>query len=206
MEGFRLLIVRHGETDWSRDRRFTGSRDVPLNERGRRQSAAVAMKLASVAIAAVYASPLERARTTAEEIARHHDLTVQIDPAFREMAFGEWEGLTRAELEARFPAAADTWASRPELAAPAGGERLCDVAARVTDALGRLDAAHRGQNVVVVAHAIVTRLIVLAALGLGPERLWSVDASAGGITEIEYEPDWVTVHRVNTVAHLEALA
>ncbi len=201
-----MLVVRHGETDWSRERRFTGSRDVPLNERGRRQSEAAALKLAPLAIAAVYASPLERSRATAEMIAKPHHLSVQIDPAFREMAFGEWEGLTRAELARRVPAADETWERTPHLAAPAGGERLSDVVVRVGEGLARVAPAHAGQNVVLVTHAIVARLLVLDALGLGPERLWSVDASPAGITEIEYEPGWVTVHRMNTVAHLEAIA
>jgi len=67
-------------------------------------------------------------------------------------------------------------------------------------------ARHRGQTVILVSHAIVTRLIVLGALGLGPERLWSVDASPAGISEIEYTDDWATVHRMNTLAHLDGLA
>jgi broad specificity phosphatase PhoE len=70
----------------------------------------------------------------------------------------------------------------------------------------KLAAAHAGELVVLVTHAIVTRLIVLDALGLGPERLWTVDATPAGITEIEYEPGWATVHRMNTLAHLEAAA
>ena len=64
---------------------------------------------------------------------------------------------------------------------------------------------HRGQTAILVSHAIVLRLIVLAALGLGPERLWSVDASPAGITEIEYQGDWATVHRMNTLTHLDGL-
>ena len=65
-----------------------------------------------------------------------------------------------------------------------------------------LRAAHDGQAVVLVTHAVVIRLIVLDALGLGPARLWSVDSSPAGITELEYRDDWVTVHRMNTLAHL----
>jgi broad specificity phosphatase PhoE len=66
-------------------------------------------------------------------------------------------------------------------------------------------ARHPGQAVILVSHAIVTRLIVLAALGLAPERLWSVDASPAGITEIEYQDGWATVHRMNTLAHLDGV-
>src|SRR5213593_4189887 len=88
---------------------------------------------------------------------------------------------------------------------PPGGETLAVVAARVRGALARLIAAHAGETAVLVSHAIVVRLIVLAALGLGPERLWAVDASPAGITEIEYLGDWATVHRMNTLAHLDDL-
>ncbi len=72
--------------------------------------------------------------------------------------------------------------------------------------LEELREAHAGQTVVLVSHAIVARVIVLAALGLGLDRLWTVDAAPAGITEIEYQPDWATVHRMNTVAHLDTVA
>jgi alpha-ribazole phosphatase len=75
----------------------------------------------------------------------------------------------------------------------------------VRSALATIIERYQGGTVILVSHAIVTRLIVLAALGLGPERLWSVDASPAGITEIEYQDAWATVHRMNTVAHLDGL-
>jgi len=202
----RLFVVRHGETAWSRERRFAGSRDVALEPEGLRQCEAVARALASQVVAAVYASPLERARASAEVIAKPHRLPVEIDPAFGEMAFGEWEGLTREEVAARFPAAYEEWRHAPHLVRIAGGETLSQVAERARGAVQALAASHTGETIVLVTHAIVTRLIVLDALGLGPERLWTVDATPAGITEIEYEPGWATVHRMNTLAHLEAAA
>ena len=206
MSKLRLFVVRHGETAWSRERRFAGSRDVALEPEGLRQCEAVARALASQVVAAVYASPLERARASAEVIAKPHRLPVEIDPAFGEMAFGEWEGLTREEVAARFPAAYEEWRHAPHLVRIAGGETLSQVAERARGAVQALAATHTGETIVLVTHAIVTRLIVLDALGLGPERLWTVDATPAGITEIEYEPGWATVHRMNTLAHLEAAA
>src|SRR5438552_11351850 len=181
----RLFVVRHGETAWSRERRFAGSRDVALEPEGLRQCEAVARALASQVVAAVYASPLERARASAELIAKPHRLPVEIDPAFGEMAFGEWEGLTREEVAARFPAAYEEWRHAPHLVRIAGGETLSQVAERARGAVQALAATHTGETIVLVTHAIVTRLIVLDALGLGPERLWTVDATPAGITEIE---------------------
>jgi len=206
VEAFRLLLIRHGETGSSRERRYAGSRDVPLTELGRRQCEAVAQALAPSAIAAVYASPLERARVSAEIVARPHGLPVRLEPAFREMGFGAWEGLTGDEAVARFPEAVAAWRTTPHLATPPGGEPLAEVATRVAAARDELLDAHKGETVVLVAHAIVIRLVVLAALGLGPDRIRSVDASPAGITEIEYRDGWATVHRMNTVAHLDGVA
>ena len=165
----------------------------------------MAQALAGISAAAVYTSPLERARTSAEVIAKPHRLEPIVEPGFREMAFGGWEGLTRDELLTRFPAEAQAWASAPHETTPPGGEALTAVDSRVRAALAALIEQHRGETVVLVSHAIVTRLIVLAALGLGPDRLWSVDASPAGITEIEYLESWATVHRMNTLAHLDGL-
>jgi broad specificity phosphatase PhoE len=202
----RLFAVRHGATDYSRERRFAGSRDVPLTTDGRLQAEAVAQALAGAGVAAVYTSPLERARVCAELIAKPHRLEARVEPDVREMAFGAWEGMTRDELAMRFPREAEAWRLTPHLVTPPGGETLGAVAARVRGTLDRLIAAHAGETAVLVAHAIVVRLIVLGALGLGPERLWVVDAWPGGITEIEYLGDWATVHRMNTLAHLDGLA
>jgi len=201
----KLFAIRHGDTDSARERRFTGGRDVPLSARGRRQCEALGQALQAVFLDAVYASPLARARTSAEAIAEPHKLSVRVAPPFREMSFGEWEGLTRAEVAVRYPDAFEAWRGTPHLAVPPGGESLPAVATRVATALAALLEEHAGQTVALVSHAVVLRLIVLAALGLGPDRLWSVDASPAGITEIEYQDGWVTVHRMNTLAHLDVI-
>jgi len=198
----RLFVVRHAESEYTAERRFTGWRDVPLSAGGRRQCAALAAALGGCGAGAVYASPLERARATAEVVAAACGTTVRTDPAFREMGFGDWEGATAAEIAARHPEDFALWRSAPERFHRPGGERLADVAARVLRGRDALRAAHPEGVVVLVTHAVVARLLVLEALGLGPERLWSVDASPAGISELEYRDDWVTVHRMNTLAHL----
>jgi len=202
----RVFVIRHGESTWIRERRFAGSRDVPLTDTGRRQCAAVARALAATGVVAIYASPLERARASAEVIAEPHRLPVRIVPAFAEMAFGAWEGLTRDEIRARFPEGWEQWRSAPHLCAPLGGETVSKVAERVGAGLTELQQAHADQTIVLVSHSIVMRVMVLGALGLGLDRLWTVDAAPAGITEIEYEPDWATVHRMNTVSHLDGVA
>src|SRR3990170_2183319 len=99
----RLLLLRHAETDWNRERRYQGWTDTPLSAAGLGQAEAAARLLAGSRLGAVWASPLRRARDTAAVIAAPHGLEVQTDPAFREMRFGPWEGLTASEARARFP-------------------------------------------------------------------------------------------------------
>ena len=202
---FRLFVVRHGITDWTRERRFAGWRDIPLSEAGRRQCEAVAQTLEGASPAGVCASPLERTRVSAEIIAKPHRLGVALNPAFREMGFGQWEGITREEAASRYPREWEIWRTTPEQFQAPGGEPLTSVAARVAEALEELRAEHEGACAILVTHAIVSRLIVLAALGLGPARLWTVDSTPAGISELEYRDDWVTVHRMNTLAHLDGL-
>ena len=198
----RLFVLRHGETEWSRTRRFTGRRDIGLTPRGQYQAEAASAALAGLTIHGIYASPLERTRTWAEVIAKRHQRSVQLDSRFVEMGFGAWEGLTRDEAAAATPALYEAWRRAPSTVTPPDGEPLAAVVDRVAAGVADLQARHAGETVVLVSHAIVIRLIVLAALGLPADRLWSVDASAGGLTEIEYRPGWVTVHRMNTLSHL----
>ena len=95
MKPVRLFAIRHGETDYSRERRYAGSRDVPLSPRGTRQCEAVGRALSGAFVGAVYASPLGRAHASAELIAAPHKLAVRVEPAFREMDFGAWAGAVR---------------------------------------------------------------------------------------------------------------
>src|SRR5262245_40881355 len=110
----RLLAVRHGATAYSQERRYAGSHDIPLTPEGRRQCAAVAQALQPFSVAAVYASPLARARESAAPIAAAQGLEVTIESDFREMSFGDWEGHTREEVERRFPDEYKIWHIEPE--------------------------------------------------------------------------------------------
>lgn len=198
----RILLLRHAETDWNRERRFQGWRDVPLSATGREQAESAARLLAATRIEAVWSSPLARARDTTAIIAAPHRLAVQESDAFREMGFGEWEGLTRDEVRERFPDAHRAWAETPHEAAWPGAETLAMVRARALAGLEALRAAHTGQTICLVSHGITGRLLILEALGLGPDRLWSFQLSSTGISELEFRDDWTTLHRMNSLIHL----
>jgi broad specificity phosphatase PhoE len=202
----RVLLLRHAETDWNRERRFQGRRDIPLSPAGREQAESAARLLAATPLTAVWSSPLARARETATLIAAPHGLGVQVEEAVTEMDFGEWVGLTRDEVKTRFPEALSAWAETPAAARWPGAETLEQVRARALAGLARLRAAHQGQTICLVSHGITSRVLILEALGLGPDRLWSLQISSTGISELEFRDDWTTLHRMNSLVHLADIA
>lgn len=161
-----LFLARHGETDWNRDHRWQGHADTELNELGRGQARELAERLADEPIAAVYASDLSRARETAEIVARIRGLSVNIDERLREINFGDWEGLTTAEIEERFPEAAEEWRTNDGFHEFTGGETYGQMGERVVAALGEIAGAHPDEHVLVVLHGGPIRGVLAHAAGI----------------------------------------
>jgi len=202
----RILLLRYAETEWNRQRRFQGWQDSPLSATGRQQAGSAARLLATTPLAAVWSSPQPRARETAVLLAAPHGLPVREAEAFKEMSFGSWEGLTRDEVARRFPAELAAWAETPERARWPGAESLATVRDRALAGLGELRREHKGQTVCLVSHGITSRILILDALGLGLDRLWSLQLSSTGISELELRDDWTTLHRMNSSLHLADIA
>ncbi len=199
----RLLLLRHGETAWNRERRYQGGTDTPLSAAGLQQAEAAARELKEHPFAAVYSSPLQRARETAAPIASAHGLQVLTDPAFKELSFGEWEGLTLDEARTRDAELYEGWAKTPHLVSLPGAETLAQARERVLAGLERLRAGYRDEFVCLVAHGIPVRILILEALGLGLDRIWTLHSAPTGISELEFRDDWTAVHRMNTLVHLD---
>jgi broad specificity phosphatase PhoE len=145
-----ILLARHGETDWNRDNRFQGHADPPLNETGRAQAAELAAALADEPLAAAYSSPLRRALETAEIVAGPHRLEPVAVDALREVDVGSWQGLTRSEIEKRFPDQYARWLEYRQ--GWDDGETYEEMGARVVAALLELAAAHEGDQILAVSH------------------------------------------------------
>lgn len=145
-----ILLARHGETDWNRDQRFQGHADPPLNDAGRAQADDLATALADEDLAAVYSSPLRRAFETAEIVAAAHGLEPVAVGALREVDVGSWQGLTRAEVESRFPEQYARWLDHAQ--GWEDGESYEQMGERVVAALLELAAAHDGERILVVTH------------------------------------------------------
>lgn len=149
-----ILLARHGETDWNRERRVQGHTDRPLNEEGRRQAAALARKLAAHPPDAVYSSDLVRAHETARIVADRLELDVVVLPELRERDFGTWEGLTDDEIFVRFPHARNgPWGD---------AESREEMLERVREAVGRIADAHPEGRVLVITHGGPVRALLTA--------------------------------------------
>jgi broad specificity phosphatase PhoE len=159
-----LLLARHGESDWNRSRRWQGFADRPLTEVGRQQAKELAGRLDEIELDAVFSSDLRRARDTAEAVARRKGLVVRTTAALREVDVGSWSGLTREEVEARFPDAYARWLRGAE--GWTDGETYDQLSERVIQAIGQIAADHDGKRVLVVAHGGTLRAVHAAALGL----------------------------------------
>jgi len=163
----KLLVVRHGVTEWNRAGLAQGMADIDLDEEGRRQAHAVAATLASFDIDAVLSSDLSRAVHTAEPIAQRHGLDVVQDPDFREVDQGEWTGLTTAEIRRRWP---DLWGPARHYSARPGGESPQQVRRRMLRAVARVVGGHPGETVVIVSHGAAIRWLSAEALGYDDRR------------------------------------
>ena len=198
----RILLIRHGETDWNRSKVFRGTYDVPLNDRGRRQAALLADALRGRAIDAAYSSPLSRATETASIVLAGHGVRAVEEPGLTDIDYGDWTGVEDAEVARRWPEQHGLWATRPAEARIPGGQSLRAVYGRAFAAMGGIADRHDGQTVALFAHRVVNKVLVLAALGLGPERFGFVIQGNCCLNEIERTADGYVIHVINDTSHV----
>ncbi|MEB3266478.1 MAG: histidine phosphatase family protein [Cyanobacteriota bacterium] len=205
--GPRLLLVRHGETDWNRQGRFQGQIDIPLNDNGRRQAQAAARYLAQVPIDRAYTSAMARPRQTAELIlAEHPGVPLTSTRGLVEIGHGLWEGRLEAEIADGWPQLLADWKRAPETVQMPQGETIQEVWDRSLACWQRIAAGLAPQETgLVVAHDAVNKTILCALLGLTPADIWAIKQGNGGVTVIDY-PEGVAagpvVSSLNLTSHL----
>jgi len=165
MNPTRLYLARHGATQLTVEGRFSGSVGVELSEEGRWQATQLGERLRGEGITAAYSSPLSRAADTARLIGDICHLEPEIRDGLREISHGHWEGLTRAEVEARFPGEYAAWEEDPFTFAPEDGESGVAVLARALPTLREIVMRHAGERVLVVSHKATIRLLLSSVLG-----------------------------------------
>ena len=204
------LLLRHGQTPYSLDRRFAGQVDIGLTETGVAQAAAAARRLgkewrageAGGGIDAIVSSPLLRARLTAQAVGDACGARLAADEGFAETDFGAWDGLSFAEASETYPAEMKDWLASAEVAPP-GGESFAAVRVRVLDALSRVLAAHSAQTVVVVSHVTPIKILLATALEAPLSSLHRMFLDTACLNRIDWYPDGPAVVRsLNDTAHL----
>jgi broad specificity phosphatase PhoE len=188
-QGPRLLLVRHGETEWNRQGRFQGQIDVPLNDNGRQQAAQAGEFLKSVQIDFAISSSMSRPKETAEIILKHHpDVQLTTRDDLREISHGLWEGKLEAEIEQGYPGLLHQWQLHPETVQMPEGENLQQVWDRAIAGWNAIVESYSGQNctVMVVAHDAINKAILCYIAGLGPESFWNFKQGNGAVSVIDY--------------------
>ena len=202
----RWFLVRHGETDWNAAGRAQGQSQVPLNAAGRGQARALATRLRPLHFSAAYASDLRRVTETAAAILHGRDLPLVTLPALREKSFGEWEGMTFAEVETRYPERYAELFSDDGSFAPPGGESDRQLLRRVAAGVNRLREAHgrdRG-NLLLVAHGGSLCAAIVHLLKLPAASMWRFRLDDGGLSAVTlYDDGGAALDLLNDTGHLE---
>lgn len=204
----RLIMVRHGQTEWNRLGRYQGQSDIELNETGLRQAQQAAKRLAREKINAIYCSDLKRARQTAEIIASKHNLTdtIRESPLLREMNFGDYEGLTFDQIDPKFQfifSADPSWRSAgPNVRSP-NGESIADLAARVKQFTREMLSKHApDETIIIAAHGGPLQVLICHLLEIGLDHWWQIRLSGASISIVETYPQGTSVILLNGVSHL----
>jgi probable phosphoglycerate mutase len=197
------ILLRHGDTRLSPEHRFSGLSDEPLSAEGTRQVMAAARRLATgTHIDAIVSSPLKRAAATTAIVADELGLPAVTDDDLRETDFGEWEGLTLAEIQRRDAEAVTAWQHDPDQAPP-GGESFTATAERVRRGCERIRRQHRGETVLVVSHITPIKIMLCEALGVPLLAMYRLYLGSACINEIRWHEDqFAAVCRVNDTSHL----
>ena len=203
--GTRILLIRHGETDWNRIHRFQGRSDVPLNQKGREQARALAVALKHEPITAIYSSPLVRAIETARLIKMFHFSTPFFEEeALIEMDLGDFDGMESKRWAAQFQDFRKAWQENPESVKMPGGESLKDVQTRAIDALERITKIYPpGSTLLICSHNFVNLTILCHALKISLNRFRDLKQDTAGISVLYKQGYRLWAEVVNDRSHLQ---
>lgn len=198
----RIMLVRHGETDWNQAGKIQGHVDTSLSTKGLAQATALGRRLAAVPIGAAYTSDLNRAAETAQAILDGRAVELCLAPELREFSYGQWEGLTYHDIEHLYPAQFADMQSRRLDFAPPGGESMDQLIDRVGGFLSQMQQHHPNQTVLMVAHGGSLRAAIVALLELPRRAAWSLWLATASLSIIDIRPDNMVLRLLNDTSHL----
>lgn len=200
----RLILVRHGATDWNQQRRVQGQSDHALSEAGRKEAEAAALALKEEKIEAIYSSPLKRAVETAQAINRFHQLAIKIEDGLKELNIGDLDGLMAEEIRSRYSSFWREWTSE-ELARAKfpGGESLNEAQQRAWGTIEEITRRHQHGVILAVGHYFVTMTIICKALAIDISYMRKFKPlGTGAMCILDFEDSGITLTRYNDTCHL----
>jgi broad specificity phosphatase PhoE len=201
----QIILVRHGQTPWNKDKIFRGSKDIPLNETGREEARLAGEWLKDETIQAAYCSPLSRARDTGEAIARLHGLQVLDLPGLTDICYGDWEGLPLAEVKVRYADLYRQWETTPHTVRFPQGETLDEVKGRALKAVEEVVRRHPGQTVLLAAHRAVNKVLIAALTGLDNSHFWRIGQDTTAINRFSRVGNIWHIMGLNDTCHLRGM-
>ena len=204
-KGIRIILARHGETDWNLEKRFQGKSDIPLNSTGHDQAQSLALALQYEPITAIYSSPLKRALETAKHIQRFHSsIHLTEEPGFMEMDLGEFEGLALEKWKEHYYDFRKRWIDKPASLAMPSGESLLDVQQRAVDSLSRICALLKpGSTLLICSHNFVIVSILCFAAGKTLNQFRDFRQNTASLNILTKQDSNFLVEKVNDTRHLD---
>jgi len=201
----RIILVRHGQTPWNKDKIFRGTVDIPLNDQGREEARLAGEWLKNETLHAAYTSPLSRSRDTAEAIARHHGLQVTVLPGLGDICYGDWQGLPLAEVKVKYADLYRQWETAPHTVRFPNGETLDEVRDRALAAVAEVVRRHPDQVVLLSAHRAVNKVLIAAFIGLDNSHFWRIGQDTTAINRFDYVNGIWHIITINDVCHLRGM-
>jgi phosphoserine phosphatase len=201
----RLIILRHGRTEWNRVERFRGRADIGLDDVGMKQAEAAAKRIREWPISAIYSSPLRRATTTAEIMAAPLGLSVMLMPGMVDIDYGVWQGLSTEDVMAREGHLYSQWMESPHKVKFPRGESFAEVRERATSAVDDVIRQHLKETVVLVSHKVICQILILSLLGLDSSHFWQITQDVCAMNLFEVRGGIPSALFLNDTCHLEGL-
>jgi phosphoserine phosphatase len=203
----RMIIVRHGESEWNRIHRYQGQLDAPLSDLGLRQADALAARLRDEPIAYIYSSRLQRAARTAQAIAVNHtSVPFEYAEELLEIHHGEWQGKYADEIVAQYSEGLNEWREHPTRSQMPGGESFSNILKRTLDFKERACVKHADQTILVSTHDVIVKILIADALGMDMDRINRIWITNASISVIEYGEGLPFLAALSDASHLGAMA
>ena len=199
----KIILIRHGETDWNKEQIFRGRIDVALNEVGLAQARAVQKFLKDVQISAIYSSPLSRALETARVVGEGRNCEVKIEEGFIDINFGRWQGLSHQKVKEDYKDLYEMWLTKPQVVTFPEGESLEEVQRRSMKALEKVIKKHSGETLAIVSHRVLNKVLLCTILGLELSQFWYIKQDTCAINRFEYKDNKYYLILLNDTCHLK---